>query len=1044
MERQHSSEGGVQMGRIKAAIAEEDGSAHYACSVCGRSFPFQSSLSQHMRKHTEARPYKCPYCDHREAQKGRLKVHIRSHRMGVPGRGHEQTDAEGDEEEAEVGERQNSEVGVSEGLDSCASPTKSTSACNQMVNGSPEGTRGKVQSRSAWTLSLQCTICSRKLGSQAELDKHSQLCRLCSHVAQRENQLLDHLKRPRIPEDAAPGVGSEGESGEFSCGLCGQSFAQAWLLKAHTKKHLGPFEHACHVCGRRFREAWFLKNHMKTHSIKANCRGKSRSELEPPATINNVVQDEAVMVRTASLYELCFKCGNLFHDRENLQIHNRIHSRASHLERQDKHEGTSNHPDSSTAKKLFLECLNLQPTEDGGNKTLKNNLGTRILELDPVCSYQTWQLATKGRVTDSWDNGKDIGWEEVPVDGDLGNDQGTGESIPVGQEKRKREADSHYGSGGGKRRNSGSHAHHHSGNGHALGDFTPESLSDSEYRPPSRAGRRSSQSKATECFECGKVFRTRTQMAMHTRTHRRGGGRAPRGDRGGSVSEAESGSASRPSTPRSGSSLPASRAGDTTPDRVEEKSPTAGPDEKQHVCGACEFRSSDSSTLAAHLLSQHATGGSLGKSGTSVGEDLCKDPGLKGGPAPACSGNSAPYSSPERVAVECPHLEPGVHNGKVKEKPRLSEEPPIAALDLSICVGAPPVGTLAPPKDTPPGHECSYCSYITHYPEVLWIHQTVAHKVKSSALIPCWAPRSRPKGASGILASWRRTGPPPASGGKECPGIPTTRSARTQPPNWDRSGGGPRGSTTTGSGSQGAASSRISRSGVEEARQQRPKPETQTRPVERSPDTPQPPLTSPKMGARPAERHPLPQEGLGFMLSSKHNVSHHAPSPGLPPPPAIQSQAKLGQQDPTSPGGRNPGGSQTRGISVMGSPLSHPATKYESAPNSPVDILNFLKNCQAHDLATLYQRWGSSSPLLTHTGMLRSLAHQGDYICRDCGRSFSQPSHLRTHMRSHTVVVESSGLRGSDAHTPPAEAPKQGRAHSGAGTARTSPLRKGT
>ena len=42
-------------------------------------------------------------------------------------------------------------------------------------------------------------------------------------------------------------------------------------------------------------------------------------------------------------------------------------------------------------------------------------------------------------------------------------------------------------------------------------------------------------------------------------------------------------------------------------------------------------------------------------------------------------------------------------------------------------------------------------------------------------------------------------------------------------------------------------------------------------------------------------------------------------------------------------------------------------------------------------------------------GTLRTQAHQGDFICVECGKSFHQPSHLRAHMRAHTGTPADPG-----------------------------------
>lgn len=523
----------------------------YDCTICQRSFPFLSSLSQHMRRHTGVRPYKCPYCDHRASQKGNLKVHIRSHKLGTLSSYHSNDDEEGGAEE---------EMSVSEGLDGGTSPTKSSSACNRMINGDvSEESRRKLPGRSLKR-------------EKASAEQRPFCCRLCGFEAQREDQLLSHIEKVHITADVEEEVKEEAvmepnplqaqTDGTFPCETCGQVFTQAWFLKSHMKKHAGILEHCCRICGRRFREAWFLKSHMKTHNTRSRSRSKGDT-CEHPATINDVAQDpDAAPASVASAYQMCSKCGNLFHSRESLRSHEKVHS--PNYDRKSQ-SGTADDRGSPAAKRRFVECLNLQTVEEKAaedeEREEEKMLGQRIPELDPICSYQAWQLATKGKVVEPLESTSKASY---------GGDGMEEEALVVFEKENSR-----YVLQGQEKRSSGRRSSSGLGSQASSGERTPESLSDSEYRPSSRQDRRRSSqsqalSKSNECFECGKVFRSRHKMIVHQRVHRRDGGRASvedkeraaRDDRWGSTSDPESGSHSRPSTPGYGDSPPASALGD--------------------------------------------------------------------------------------------------------------------------------------------------------------------------------------------------------------------------------------------------------------------------------------------------------------------------------------------------------------------------------------------------------------------------------------------------------------------------------------------------
>uniref|UniRef100_A0A1A8LC56 Zinc finger protein 516 n=1 Tax=Nothobranchius pienaari TaxID=704102 RepID=A0A1A8LC56_9TELE len=976
----------------------------YNCNICGRSFPFLSSLSQHMRRHTGVRPYKCPYCDHRASQKGNLKVHIRSHKLGTLSSHHSNEDEEGGAEEEEMK--------VSEGLNGSTSPTKSSSACNKVISGDAgEESRRKMSARSMKR-------------EKSVTNQRPFCCRLCGYEAQREDQLLSHIEKVHITADAAeepvpvkeedvtePDVAQSQSDGTFPCETCGQVFTQAWFLKSHMKKHAGILDHCCRICGRRFREAWFLKSHMKTHNTKSRSRSKADS-AEHPATINDVAQDpDAVTASVTSVYHTCSKCGNLFHNKESLRAHEKVHSQ-SFGRKSPIRRSPSDDEGSPAAKRRLLEYLNLQCVEVKAVKEEEDSenmiMGQRIPELDPVCSYQAWQLATKGRVVEPVEPNYKASYgggsmeEDALSEAAVVFEKESSRYVLQGQEKRS----------SGRRSSSGVGSHTSSG------DRTPESLSDSEYRPSCRQDRRRSSqpqasSKGNECFECGKTFRSRHQMIVHQRVHRKDGGRASVGDKErttrneqwGHASDVESGSPSRPSTPGYGDSPPASTLGDQASEMGTSNSGELA-DVKPFVCSMCDFVTSESQAFSTHVRVQHP----------AVPNDKHELV-----PSPTSSldrGSSSSY----------PKLKADFVQG-LKTAPH---DPTLTPVDLCVrAEGIRGTASLTLDRKSLPSHKCSFCSHSTSYPEVLWMHQTVAHRINSSSssLAPKWALKTNSKGSRD--ASWTLL-------------LHILQEARSQLERQRLLC-----STFRPEGTSRAAHWTVSVLALL---------------MQILSGLPRSSAPNPGCASRASDRYFMPQEGLGFMLSSKHSRAQGSPHQQLPSSlsqsrPNISRPSTIIQSSVTAP---NSAGFQTHADSVQNSssPSSTSSSSSSSIPEGrrdvkqdliaetpelPTDVLRFLKNYSPQELAALYHRWGAANVLLDPTGTIRSLMRQGPYFCHECGKSFSQPSHLRTHMRSHTVGFDFNGLhRGTDAHTNASEAPRQGKGHSAASSAHTEPLRKGT
>lgn len=302
-------------------------------------------------------------------------------------------------------------------------------------------------------------------------------------------------------------------------------------------------------------------------------------------------------------------------------------------------------------------------------------------------------------------------------------------------------------------------------------------------------------------------------------------------------------------------------------------------------------------------------------------------------------------------------------------------------------------------------HLCPYCSHKTYYPEVLWMHQRVWHRISCTSVAPQWV---QPNGHRSIrnnlvfLVRSGRTGPPPALGGRECQPLPIARFTRTQGP---AGAPGPSGSCSPTAGVARATGTPRSREGhpggpcalwtasPEGPRQtkpghgpeqhgslaqlppHRPKQEAGPRPgsagggFSRS-ATPTPTViaragSQPPAPGRLGDKYVVPPAGAGGGPPSKHSVPEPLKAK-FSPQPLGQLHAKGdGLALPASTAG--PG---CRGDTALQTPPTPQAARQEppGGHEKHVDILSIFKTCIPRDFTTLYQSWGASGSAREHRG----------------------------------------------------------------------------
>ena len=338
-------------------------------------------------------------------------------------------------------------------------------------------------------------------------------------------------------------------------------FSQAWFLKGHMRKHKDSFEHCCQICGRRFKEPWFLKNHMKVHLNKLSVKSKSPSDPEVPVPMGGMSQE--AHANLYSRYLSCLQSGFMAADKASLSEPSQLYGKGELPLKEKEVVGKLLTPISSMAhgvpegdKHSLLGCLNLVPP-------LKSSCIERLqaaakaAEMDPVNSYQAWQLMARGMAMEhgflSKEHQLQRNHEDTLANAGVLFDKEKREYVLVGADgsKQKMPADLVHSTKVGNQRDLPNKLDPLEGSRDFLSHGLNQAL---EYN---LQGPGSLKEKPTECPDCGRVFRTYHQVVVHSRVHKRDrkgdedGLHGGPDERRGSGSDQESQSVSRSTTPGS-------------------------------------------------------------------------------------------------------------------------------------------------------------------------------------------------------------------------------------------------------------------------------------------------------------------------------------------------------------------------------------------------------------------------------------------------------------------------------------------------------------
>ncbi|XP_054608828.1 zinc finger protein 436 [Dunckerocampus dactyliophorus] len=254
------------------------GEKPFMCTSCSKSFRTQAFLNNHLKTHSTTRPYACGQCGKCFAKLQSLTKHMLAHSGQKPfycdicNKGFTQS----------TYFKRHMECHTSQMTFPCKHCNKSFPTAFKLTNHERWHTRDRPH---------MCERCGKRFLVPSLLKRHmgyhigdrQYLCSQCGktfvYLSDLKRHQQDHIPKAKIPCPVCQKKFSSKyclrvhlrihtRERPYRCSICEKSFTQVGNLKVHIRLHTNERPFSCDVCGKTYKLASHLNVHKRTHSCK--------------------------------------------------------------------------------------------------------------------------------------------------------------------------------------------------------------------------------------------------------------------------------------------------------------------------------------------------------------------------------------------------------------------------------------------------------------------------------------------------------------------------------------------------------------------------------------------------------------------------------------------------------------------------------------------------------------------------------------------------------------------------------------------------------